>query len=103
MKKETFIDNMTERGYELKYSRNGNITATKGANTVRYVPLADYIVCVSTPTMTATPRRTLSERLNEAHRLKAARKMQEECERQERAEEMRRNVVANVNASRKGT
>lgn len=55
MKKETFIDNMTERGYELKYSRNGNITATKGANTVRYVPLADYIVCVSTPTMTDTP------------------------------------------------
>ena len=26
MGKQTFIDNMTERGYELKYSRNGNIT-----------------------------------------------------------------------------
>lgn len=57
MQKQTFIDNMTERGYELKYSRNGNITATKGANTVRYVPLADYIVCVSTPTMTAITRK----------------------------------------------
>lgn len=56
MQKQTFIDNMTERGYELKYSRNGNITATKGANTVRYVPLADYIVHVSTPTMTAIAR-----------------------------------------------
>lgn len=56
MQKQTFIDNMTERGYELKHGRNGNITATKGANTVRYVPLADYIVCVSTPTMTAIAR-----------------------------------------------
>ena len=49
---------MTERGYELKYSRNGDITATKGAGTVRYVPLADHIVCVSTPTMTAITRET---------------------------------------------
>lgn len=48
MQKQTFIDNMTERGYELNHSRNGNITATKGDNKVRYVPLADYIVCVST-------------------------------------------------------
>lgn len=30
MQKQTFTDSMTERGYELKYSRNGNITATKG-------------------------------------------------------------------------
>lgn len=56
MQKQTFIDNMTERGYELKHSRNGNITATKGDIKVRYVPLADYIVCVSTPTMTAITR-----------------------------------------------
>lgn len=56
MQKQTFIDNMTERGYELKYGRNGNITATKGANTVRYVPLADYTAYVSTPTMTAIAR-----------------------------------------------
>lgn len=56
MQKQTFIDNMTQRGYELKHSRNGNITATKGDIKVRYVPLADYIVCVSTPTMTAITR-----------------------------------------------
>lgn len=56
MQKQTFIDNMTERGYELKTSRNGNITATKGDTKVRYVPLADYIVYVSTPTMTAITR-----------------------------------------------
>lgn len=43
---------MTERGYELKHSRN----ITKGDVKVRYVPLADYIVCVSTPTMTAITR-----------------------------------------------
>ena len=30
MDKQTFIDNMTERGYELRLIRNGNITATKG-------------------------------------------------------------------------
>lgn len=48
-----------------------------------------------------TPRRTLGERLDEARRIKAAMRMQEECERKERAEEMRRNVIANVNASRK--
>lgn len=48
-----------------------------------------------------TPRRTLSERLDAARRVKAAMKMQEECERKERAAEMRRNVTANVKASRK--
>lgn len=63
MDKQTFIDGMTERGYELRYARNGNITATKGDitatkgdNTVRFVPLANYIVCVSTPTVTAITR-----------------------------------------------
>ena len=30
MEKQTFINNMTERGYELCFVRNGNITATKG-------------------------------------------------------------------------
>lgn len=53
MDKQTFIDNMTERGYELKFVRNGNITATKGDNTVRFVPLADYGVYISTPTVAA--------------------------------------------------
>lgn len=53
MDKHTFIDNMTERGYELKLVRNGNITATKGDNTVRLVPLADYGVYIATPTVAA--------------------------------------------------
>lgn len=56
MEKQTFINNMTERGYELCFVRNGNITATKGENTVRLVPLANYIVYVDTPTVTAIVR-----------------------------------------------
>lgn len=56
MDKQTFIDGMTERGYELRYEHNGNITATKGDNTVRLVPLANYIVYVNTPTVTAITR-----------------------------------------------
>lgn len=35
MDKQTFIDNMTEHGYEPRLIRNGNITATKGDFTVR--------------------------------------------------------------------
>lgn len=53
MDKQTFIDNMTERGYELEFTRNGNITATKGDNTVRLVPLASYGVYIATPTVAA--------------------------------------------------
>lgn len=53
MDKQTFIDNMTGRGYELRLIRNGNITATKGDNTVRLVPLADYGVYISTPSLKA--------------------------------------------------
>lgn len=56
MDKQTFIDNMTERGYELKYGRNGDITATKGDDTVGLVPLANHIAYVSTPTVTAITR-----------------------------------------------
>ena len=56
MDKQTFIDNMTGRGYELRFVHNGNITATKGDNTVRLVPLANYIVYVNTPTVTAITR-----------------------------------------------
>lgn len=56
MNKQTFIDSMTERGYELKTSSNGNITATKDGNTVRLVPLADHIVYINTPTVTAITR-----------------------------------------------
>lgn len=47
---------MTARGYELCFVRNGNITATKGENTVRLVPLANYGVYISTPTVTAITR-----------------------------------------------
>lgn len=61
MNKQTFIDNMTERGYGLRYGHNGNITATKGDNTVRWVPLANYIVYVNTPTVTAITREGASD------------------------------------------
>lgn len=53
MDKQTFVDNMTERGYVLRYGHNGNITATKGDYTVRLVPLANYVVYIKTPTVTA--------------------------------------------------
>lgn len=50
---QTFINQMAARGYELETVGNGNITATKGENTVRLVPLANYSVYVDTPTATA--------------------------------------------------
>lgn len=53
MQRQTFIDEMTARGYELSYTANGNVTATKGDNTVRLVPLANYQVYVNTPVATA--------------------------------------------------
>lgn len=60
MERETFINQMTARGYELYYpplpplpSRNNNITATKGDITLRFVPRADYIIYIDTPTVTA--------------------------------------------------
>ena len=53
MQRQTFIDNMTARGYELQYVRNGNVSATKGDFIVRWVTLADYGVYISTPTVTA--------------------------------------------------
>lgn len=56
MEKQTFINQMTARGYELCFVRNGNITATKGENTVRWVPLANYIVYIDTPNATAIVR-----------------------------------------------
>lgn len=61
MEKQTFINNMTERGYELCFVRNGNITATKGENTVRLVPLANYIVYIDTPTVTAIVRKDATD------------------------------------------
>ena len=56
MDEQTFIDNMTGRGYELRVGHNGDITATKGENTVRLVPLANHILYVSTPAATAITR-----------------------------------------------
>ena len=53
MDKQTFTDNMKACGYELRFGRNGNITATKGDNTVRLVPLADYGVYIGTPSLKA--------------------------------------------------
>lgn len=56
MEKETFINQMTARGFELEAVGNGNINATKGDITVRLVPLANYIVYINTPTTTAITR-----------------------------------------------
>lgn len=47
---------MTERGYEPKPVRNGSITATKGDDMVRFVPLANHIAHIDTPTVTAMVR-----------------------------------------------
>lgn len=61
MQKQTFINQMKARGYELETTRNGNITATKGENTVRLVPLADYIAYIDTPTVTAIVRKDATD------------------------------------------
>lgn len=58
-----------------------------------------YASCMA-DNVTDTPRRTLAERLAAARRVKAARKVEEERERRERTAEIRRNVEANVGASR---
>lgn len=49
VKKETFVNQMTARGYELETVANGNISDI----TVRLVPLANYVVYIDTPTVTA--------------------------------------------------
>lgn len=53
MRKETFINQMTARGYELRAVRNGNVIARRGDVTVRWVTLANYGVYIDTPTVTA--------------------------------------------------
>lgn len=53
MEKQTFINQMTARGYELETVGNGNINATKGDITVRLGPLANYLVYIDTPAVTA--------------------------------------------------
>jgi hypothetical protein len=58
-----------------------------------------YASCMA-DNVTDTPRRTLDERLAAARSVKAARKTEEEREHLERAARIRRNVKANVGASR---
>ena len=41
--------------------RNGNITATKGDITVRLVPLADYIIHIDTPAVSAIIRKDATD------------------------------------------
>lgn len=59
MEKQTFVNQMKARGYETTTppSPTGNVTATKGDITVRLVPLADYIVYIDTPAVTAIIRK----------------------------------------------
>jgi hypothetical protein len=62
MERQTFVENMTARGYETTPpSPTGNVTATKGDITVRLVPLADYIVYIKTPSVTAIIRDSASD------------------------------------------
>lgn len=62
MKEQTFIDQMKARGYETTHpSHSGNVTATKGDITVRLVPLADYIVYIKTPAVTAIIRKDTTD------------------------------------------
>lgn len=61
MQKQTFINQMTARGYELETTDNGNITATKGDITVRFVPRVNYIVYVDTPTVSAIVRKDATD------------------------------------------
>lgn len=56
MEKQTFTESMKARGYALETVSNGNINATKGGNTVRLVPLANYLIYIYTPTTTAIIR-----------------------------------------------
>lgn len=53
MQRQTSTANMEERGYSITRRPNGNIKATKGDITVRWVSLADYGVYIKTPTVTA--------------------------------------------------
>lgn len=61
MERQTFINQIKARGYELETVGNGNITATKGDITLRFVPRADYIVYIDTPTVTAIIRKDATD------------------------------------------
>lgn len=53
MQKETFINEMQARGYEIKTVHSGKVIARKGDATVQWVALADYGVYIATPTVKA--------------------------------------------------
>lgn len=61
MERQTFINQTTARGYELETVGNGNITATNGDITLRFVPRADYTVYIDTPTVTAIIRKDATD------------------------------------------
>lgn len=61
MNKQTFTESMKARGYALETVSNGNINATRGGNTVRLVPLANYVVYIDTPAVTAIIRNSASD------------------------------------------
>lgn len=64
MQKETFINEMQARGYELKTTHNGNMVASKGDTTLRWVALADYGVYIATPTVTAITKEDATDAEN---------------------------------------
>lgn len=53
MQRQTFINEMEARGYETTTLPNGNVKAKKGDAILRFVPLANYSVHISTPTVNA--------------------------------------------------
>lgn len=62
MEKQTFVNQMKARGYKTTPpSPTGNVTTTKGDITVRLVPLADYIVYIDTPAVTAIIRKDATD------------------------------------------
>lgn len=68
--------------------------------TVKAGTIEQYSSCMAN-NVTDTPRLTLTERLTVARRVKADRKAEEERKRQARAAEIRRNIEANIRASRR--
>lgn len=61
MDKRTFTDNMKACGCEPRFGLNGNITATKGDNTVRLAPLADHGAYIGTPILKAMTRKDAAD------------------------------------------
>lgn len=53
MQRQTFINEMEARGYETTTLPNGNVKAKRGGIILRLVPLANYSVHISAPTVNA--------------------------------------------------